>query len=476
MAEKPKVTSAGSINVSKQFAANTKTASAAAKSTATSYKTPAVIAKPTTVSRSTTTSGGYSGIPATKTVTTGGYSGIPASTKTITTGKASTTGGKSTGGTQPKVGKETGSTNTFIPGYTPGGTDTGTGGSTEDTGFPAAGTFAGWEYSADKKQRRARYHDGRGGFYFGAFEANPDYQEEEKKKVSNIAYDTIEKILESYRITGLASVLEAIRDEYPEASSDDIITLLQFDDRYNAKFNERFAANVKRQKAGKPVLSPGEYLQLEQAYEKVFNSYNLPSFKSQSYYDNFILSDVDPTEVTDRVQLAYDRVLNDDPVTRAFKQFYSSLGFSDIVSGMLDPVNQLPALQQKVKAAEIGGAALRQGLAASEMATTPVTSMGFANVTTGTLGADVLGRQGLTKEEAESGYSAIAQILPTAEKLSSIYGGREDQYGRLEAEQERFQGLASAQRKRLQLTGLETAQFKKSSGLGKGALSSQLNV
>lgn len=297
-----------------------------------------------------------------------------------------------------------------------------------------------------------------------------------KEIVPNVAYDTIQKILESYRITGLASVLESIRDEYPEASSTELLTLLQFDSRYNAKFNERFAGNVARQKAGKPVLSPGEYLKLEQAYEKVFTSYNLPKFKTQSYYDSFIVSDVDPTEVTERVQLAYDRVMGDDPVLSTFKKFYSSLGFSDIVTGMLDPVNQLPALQQKVKAAEIGGAALRQGLTASELATTPETTTGFTNVTTGTVGADVLARQGVTKAEAEAGYKEIAQILPTAEKLSSIYGGTEQQYGRLEAEQERLQGLASAQRKRQRLSELEVAQFKKSTGLGKGALGTITNL
>jgi hypothetical protein len=291
-----------------------------------------------------------------------------------------------------------------------------------------------------------------------------------KAIVPNVAYDTIQKILESYRITGLASVLESIRDEYPEASGEELMTLLQFDSRYNAKFNERFAANVTRQAAGKPVLSPGEYLKLEQAYIKVFDSYNLPLFKTQAYYDSFIVGDTDATEVLDRVQLAYDRVLSDDPVSKAFTQFYPSLGAGDIVTGMLDTKNQLPALQQKVKSAEIGGAALRQGLNASELATLAKTTNEFTNVTTSTLGADVLARQGITKAQAEAGYQKIAQVLPTAEKLSSIYDSTTDQYGRLQAEEEQFQGLASAARKRQRLSDLETAAFKKSSGLGKSAL------
>lgn len=292
----------------------------------------------------------------------------------------------------------------------------------------------------------------------------------------NIAYDTISKILESYNITGLASVLEDIRKEYPEAGSADILTLLQFDDRYNAKFNERFSANAIRQKAGMKVLSPAEYLALEQGYKKTFSAYDLKTFANQDYYNKLIASDVSTTELTDRVTLAFDRVLNDQPVQTAFKKFYPSLTTSDIVTAMLDPVNQFPALERKVKAAEVGGAALRQGLYASELTTTPITSTEYTNVTTGTVGADVLAQQGVTKAQAETGYQKIAQILPTADKLSSIYGGTMEQYGRLQAEEEQFQGLASAARKRQRLSELEIAQFKKSSGLGKGALGTITNI
>ena len=420
-----------------------------------------------TPAKSSTVSGGYGGIPATKTVTTGGYSGIPTTTKKVTTGvttkaAATTTGTKVVSGgtskTQPVPTPET-VVNT-VPDTT-----------------PTAKTIVSRRPRLDSKGKIIGYDliysDGTPGF-----EANPDYKpEDEKTKVSNVAYDTIEKILQSYRITGLASVLESIREEYPEAGSDDILTLLQFDDRYNAKFNERFAANVKRQKAGKSVYTPGEYLALEQGFQKVFDSYNLPTFKNQSYYDRFIEGDVDVVDVTDRVQLAYDRVLSDDPVNRAFNQFYSSLGFSDIVAGMLDPVNQLPALQQKVKAAEIGGAALRQGLTASELAASEAqANVGYTNVSRGTIGAGVLAGQGVTKAEAEEGYKYVAGVLPTAEKLSSIYGSTEEQYGRLEAEQEKLQGLASAERKRKRISELEIAQFRKDSGLGKGALSSTTNI
>lgn len=442
MAEKPKVTTAGVVNVSQQYAANQRES----RTPAPSYKIPSVIAAPKPAATQTLN---LYGTPATNTRPSGGSTQTKSSKSTATTSPYNTTGPFN-----PMGGVGRGE-------YGPTSTST----STQTAGKTVLRTVQ----NADGTTT-IFYSDGTSETF------GTPTTPVKKEIIPNVAYDTIQKILESYRITGLASVLESIRDEYPEINSTELLTLLQFDSRYNAKFNERFAGNVARQKAGKPVLSPGEYLKLEQAYEKVFTSYNLPKFKSQSYYDSFIVSDVDPTEVTERVQLAYDRIMGDDPVLSTFKKFYSSLGFSDIVTGMLDPVNQLPALQQKVKAAEIGGAALRQGLTASELATTPETTTGFTNVTTGTVGADVLARQGVTKAEAEAGYKEIAQILPTAEKLSSIYGGTEQQYGRFEAEQERLQGLASAQRKRQRLSELEVAQFKKSSGLGKGALGTTTNL
>jgi len=432
MAEKPKVTSAGVVNVSQQYAAN----QAAAKTTA---------AKPATAA----------------TGTPFGQAQKPSTTQTL-----------NLYGTQAANTRPITKTPTVTTKSTPAKTDA-------QINAELAAVQAGLdEILKNVSAFEASYNTGGNVSGSGATTVTPTTATVAAKKevIPNVAYDTIQKILESYRITGLASVLESIRDEYPEASSTELLTLLQFDSRYNAKFNERFAGNVVRQKAGKPVLSPGEYLKLEQAYSKVFESYNLPKFNTQDYYDKFIVADTDPTEVTERVQMAYDRIMGDEPVLSTFKKFYSSLGLGDIVTGMLDPANQLPALQQKVKAAEIGGAAVRQGLTASELATTPETTAGYSNVTTGTLGADVLARAGVTKAQAEEGYQKIAQVLPTGEKLSSIYGKTADQYGRVEAEQEQLQGLASAARKRQKLSELEVAQFKKSSGLGRGALGTITNI
>lgn len=440
----PKVSTAGIINSSQQFAASKTTPAKTTPAVSTANQRESRTPAPVQTFRPTAES--FKPSPSTRT---------PVTSKTTTT---------KTSIPKPEI----------ISPYVPG--DTGDTGDTSggDTGtqrtivsrvpkLDSKGQIVGWTIS---------WSDGT-----VTWENNPEYGKQQDASKSNPAYATISKILESYGITGLASVLEEIRKEYPEASSDDVITLLQFDDRYNAKFNQRFSANLDRQKAGMSVLSPGDYLALEQGYKKIFNAYNLPNFSTQDYFNKFIAADLKTTDIADRVSLAFDRVLKDEMVANTFKKFYPSLTTTDIVTGMLDPTNQFPALERKVRAAEIGGAALRQGLVATEQQSMEAAAnLPFSNVTRGTLGADVIAQGDITKAQAEQKYQTIAGMLPDIEKISSIYGKTEAQYGRLEAEQELFQGLASSARKRQRLQSLEEAQYLKKSGLGKGALGSQTNL
>ena len=137
------------------------------------------------------------------------------------------------------------------------------------------------------------------------------------------------------------------------------------------------------------------------------------------------------------------------------RQYYN-IGTTDMVAYVLDPGNQLPKIERQIAAAEIGVAAGRQGLTAG------------VNV------AEQLAAQGVTEAEARRGYSTIADILPTATKLSQIYTGVLDQYDQAQAEQEVFNTLASAQRKRKALVERETAQFGGQTGTARTSLSSQL--
>ena len=287
------------------------------------------------------------------------------------------------------------------------------------------------------------------------------------KKVDQIA--AISSLLSSY---GLGDLTGAITEAVQKGYSNDTIQLIMQDpnskDPLAVAFQTRFSGNKARFAAGKPVLSPGEYLAAERTYSQVLQSYGVGTLAKKETMSTFIAGDISAAEVADRVGLAIDRVKNADPFTKAaLADYYPSLNQTDIVSALLDPAEGLPALKRKVQIAEIGGAARVQGLTTG-LATTSGLASGYQGVTTGSLGAESLAQYGITQEEARKGYQAVAEIAPRAEFLSSISGGED--YTRLEAEQEAFLGLASAKRKRLSLTEQEQSRFAGQSGLTKASL------
>lgn len=222
--------------------------------------------------------------------------------------------------------------------------------------------------------------------------------------------------------------------------------------RQSEAYKARFAANEGRLKKGLRVLTPGEYLRVEDAYRQTLRTYGLKQFDNDQYVRQFIENDISAAELSDRVATAVQRVQNADPAIGRTLRDYYGIGQTDLVAYVLDPNQQLQKIQRQVAAAEIGTAARRQGLEA------------------GVTVSEQLAAQGVTEAAAQKGYATIADILPTAEKLSQIYGATLEGYGQAEAEQEVFNTLASAQRKRQRLVGREVAAFSGQSGLGRGSL------
>jgi hypothetical protein len=170
---------------------------------------------------------------------------------------------------------------------------------------------------------------------------------------------------------------------------------------------------------------------------------------TQVGFEKFLANDVSASELEDRIATAQQRVQNSNPeVLQALKQFYPDISNADILSYALDPQNALTNIKRKVTAAEIGGAALAQGLQASG----------------GT--AESLAGLGITKAQAQQGYTDIAGILPRGSQLADIYGQQPYTQGTAEAEVFNTAGAADAAARRKKLTSLETAAFSGSSGVG----------
>lgn len=269
-------------------------------------------------------------------------------------------------------------------------------------------------------------------------------------QVDSIA--AIKALLSSY---GIGDLGDAITNAVIKGYSTDTIELIMQDpnskDPLAVAFQMRFPANKTRAAAGKSVLSPAEYLRAERSYTEVLKSYGVSNIASKEKLSSFIANDISATEVADRVGLAINRVQNADPDTKkALAEYYPMLNQADIVNAVLDPAEGLPALQRKIQIGEIGGAALAQGIKTSE---------GKTNIM---MGAEALANLGVTQAKAREGFQAVAEITPRAEFLSQISPG--ENYGQLQAEQEAFQGLASAKRARLSLTEQEIARFSGSAG------------
>ena len=249
-----------------------------------------------------------------------------------------------------------------------------------------------------------------------------------------------------YGLTGLANKIK----ELAIAGATEATITLQLQE--TPEYQQRFAANADRLKKGLAALTPAEYVNVEDSYRQVLRAYGLKQFDNDAYVRQFIANDMSPTELSNRVVTAVQRVQNADPaLVNQLKQYYG-IGAPDMVAYVLDPEQQFQKIERQIAASEIGVAAGRQGL------------------TAGVSVAEQLAAQGVSQAEAQKGYATIADILPTAEKLSDIYGTTLDEYRQSEGEQEVFNQLASAQRKRQKLTQREIAAFSGSSGASKTSL------
>lgn len=265
-----------------------------------------------------------------------------------------------------------------------------------------------------------------------------------KDRASSI--DVLKSRFASY---GLSSLATKIQQLAIDGATDATITLQL---QETPEYLKRFSANETRKKNNLQVLTPAEYLNLEDNYRQVLRAYGLNQFDNDQYVSQFIANDMSATELSNRVQTAVQRVQNADPGTAQTLRDYYGIGQADLVGYVLDPAANFQKIQRQVSAAEIGNAARVQGM-----------EPGVAT-------AEQLAAQGVTEAQAQKGYSTIADILPGAEKLSQIYGTQPG-YGQSDAEQEVFNGLASAQRKRQKLAATEAGTFSGASGTAKGAFS-----
>jgi hypothetical protein len=265
-------------------------------------------------------------------------------------------------------------------------------------------------------------------------------------------------LLSEFSRYGLESLVSPLQDLIKQGlSGPEFQIALRNTDAYQ----KRFAGNTERIKKGLVALSPGDYIELEDQYQKIMRNYGLPasyytkdSIGTQAGFNKLIANDVSAVELEERVLTAQKRVLDAAPeVKTALRQFYPDITNGDILAYTLDPEKGLEEVKRKVTAAEIGGAALGAGL------------------TTSLTDAEYLRRYGVTKETAQRGYEIIGSGLQRGRQLADIY--QQPDYTQAVAEEEVFNlpGQTESQQKRKKIIGLEKAEFGGQSGMTSGALS-----
>ena len=273
------------------------------------------------------------------------------------------------------------------------------------------------------------------------------------------AFAQLLAIFESYDLGDLAATITKLMTEGKTAS--EALMLLKYDKNYNQAYTARFKGNADRINKGLNALSEAEYITNENAYAETLRAYGLNNMLStdrkvnQAKFAEYISNDISSTEFNDRISTVVDNVLNADPdVMSEFKRYYGGLSNSDLVSYFLSPKENLPILKQKAAAAGISAESINQGLG--------------GNLETRAM---ELSRLGVTAEQARTGYSNAADVLPTSQKLSSIYKEADIKYNKTTAENEFLLDNADAATKRKRLKSLERAQFGGSAGTSKGSFS-----
>lgn len=273
--------------------------------------------------------------------------------------------------------------------------------------------------------------------------------EQQMQAAAKERQDAMLLLSERFAKYGLSGLTDVIKKLAIEGATEATITLTLQD---TPEYKERFKANQTRLQKGLAVLSPADYIAVEDSYRQILRSYGLNQFDNDTYVTQFIENDVSPTELNNRVQIAAKRISLAAPGVKETLSRYYGIADADLLAYALDPKGSLPQIEKQVTTAEIGTAAARQGIDIQRSA------------------AEYLTGLGVTEDQAVKGFGTIADILPTAQKLTDIYKDGLEGYGLEQAQAEIFGQLASERRKREKLIARETASFAGQSGTTRQSL------
>jgi LysM repeat protein len=184
-------------------------------------------------------------------------------------------------------------------------------------------------------------------------------------------------------IKSLTDSIDKIYDENIMPTDEQILNSIYSSDAYKT----RFAANetIKKRMAegkgmpGDRLLSPREYIAAEAGYREILQNANLPVgfYDTQDDFTKLISNSISTAELTERVNIAQNALNNADAnIVKALKDYYG-MTTGDLTAYLLDKDKAFNVINSRYQvsteaakkmygAAEIGGAAGRAGMGATQ--------------------------------------------------------------------------------------------------------------
>jgi len=253
---------------------------------------------------------------------------------------------------------------------------------------------------------------------------------------------SLQLITDTLRQWGLSSLEPTLRGLITKGDTnpDTLALALSQTPAYKA----RFAGNAERVKNGFSELSPAQYLATEESYNQILRGYGLPAgfYDSHADFTNFIANDISPAELDARAKIAHDQYMNAPGyVKNLWSQYFGTKG--DAIAAILDPKVATTLIQDRGTQVAIGGSAAARGMSVSAQR------------------AQQFQQAGVTAQQAEQGYSKIAQSLPTDEAIAQRFGST---FGQTQEENDLLLGLGPEANLRQTLYSEEEGLFKGRSG------------
>ena len=226
----------------------------------------------------------------------------------------------------------------------------------------------------------------------------------------------------------------------------------------SAAYKARFSGNDARVAAGFSAYSAADYMTAENNYRSILSESGVPDqYQTQSFLASLIGKNVGTATLQNYVNMASQLATTQDPymLQTAYQQYGLTQG--DLIAHFLDPNTAVPVLQQQFAGTQVAAEAARQNLALNQQ------------------NALSLAAQGVTQQQAQTGFANIGSQLAQQQQIAASLGGNAANIGsELTAAQfnANVNGISAAQAQQ-ELTrqrAQEVNQFSGSSGAAKGSL------